>query len=216
MSRVTERLWSMRGLTSLGSVLLLSLATVGSAWCSYQAARWSGIQLFQLNGADKADRSGERYEVQSTQGRVVDAAMFVQWMSARERGEKRLATYLRDRFRPEAAKAMDAWLATDPDTNTNAPKTPFVMPEYRLPGAERAGQLRQEAGDLRDAARASNGHSDNYVLVTVIFAMVLFFTGICTKLPRRAMRRATLGIGVVMFVVGVGAVCWLPVAGATP
>lgn len=203
-------------MTELGAVVLLSLATVGSAWCSYEAARWGGIQLFQLNAADKADRTAERYDLQSNQGRVVDAALFVQWVAAKKRGEDALAKYLRQRFRPEAAKAMDAWLATRPETNPQAPKTPFAMKAYQLTGVAQAEALRKKADSSRNSARASNGHSDNYVLVTVIFAMVLFFTGICTKLPSLRMRRATLVIGLLMFAIGVAGLCLLPVAGVTP
>lgn len=207
---------SFVGFSELGSVALLSLATIGSAWCSYQSARWGGIQLFELNAADRSDRSGASYEVQSTQARILDATLFAQWIAARARGESKLARFLRQRFRPEAAVAVDAWLATNPMTNPQAPKTPFLMPAYKVAATHKAEHLQQQADVQRKSARAANTHSDDYVLVTVIFAMVLFFTGICTKLPSRVMRWTTLAIGVVMFAVAVAALLILPVAGTLP
>jgi hypothetical protein len=181
-------------------VVVLSLATIAAAWCTYQSVRWSGIQDFRLNAADQSERQAARFEVQADQYRTIDAALFVQYVTARTRGETALAQQFRERFRPEARGALEAWLATDPFTNPEASPTPFVMPEYHLASRQKAEALRQNA-------------EQNYVLLTVLFTSVLFFTGICTKLPTPMLRRATLGIGVVLF--GVGAVLligWYPVA----
>ena len=43
--QVVSRLKQARGVTGIGSVIVLSLATIVSAWCAYQAARWGGIFL---------------------------------------------------------------------------------------------------------------------------------------------------------------------------
>ncbi len=108
--------------------------------------------------------------------------------------------------------ALEAWLATRPATNPDAPVNPFVMPAYRVASAQRAEQERLRAGTLWASARQANTNADNYVLLTVLFTTVLFFTGICTKLPSQTMRRATLLIGVVLFVVGVVVLITFPVA----
>jgi hypothetical protein len=139
--------------------------------------------------------------------------MFGQFVAARSRGEQKLADYLRERFRPEARTALEAWLATKPRTNPDAPPHPFVMPEYQLSSRTRAAQLLQEASQQLDTARRANSRSDNYVLLTVALTSVLFFTGICTKLPTQMMRRATLAIGSILFLIAVVVLIgWFPVA----
>ena len=207
-----ERLRRLRGLSDIGAVVVLSLATLATAWCSYQSARWSGIQDFRLNAADQRRRDASRLEVQAAQLHTLNGALFVQFISARKRGETELAEYLRQRFPPAGRMALEAWLDTDPLTNPDAPKHPFVMPEYQLPASTKAEAMRQ-AGEVqwRDA-RQANANSDNYVLLSVLFAAVLFFAGICTKLPTPRTRRATLGIGVALFLLGVGMLAFFPIA----
>ena len=56
-----------------------------------------------------------------------------------------LADFYENRFRPEFAVAFEAWLATDPRNNPDAPKSPFAMPEYTVSLAEEADRLEQEA-----------------------------------------------------------------------
>ena len=211
LMRQIKRLRRLSGLSDIGAVAVLSLATIATAWCSYQSARWSGIQDFELNAADQRWRDAARLDVQTDQRHTLNAAMFVQYISARQRGENELAHYLRKRFPPPARRALEAWLATTPETNPDAPAHPFLMPEYELPSAGRAEALRKRAEARWEAARQANTNSDNYVLLTVLFAAVLFFTGICTKLPTQRTRRATLGIGVVLFLIGVGVLVFFPV-----
>lgn len=209
-----HRIKQLHGATELGSIVILSLATIATAWCGYQSALWSGIQTFALHETDRSERSAAQQEVQVNQLRMVDAALFVQYLTARTRGDNQVAEVLWERFRPEAQVATSAWLATDPDVNPDAPSSPFVMPDYRLAAAKRAEELRAQASTHQTAARKANTHSDNYVMLTVLFTTVLFFTGICTKLPSRGMRHATLGIGVVLFVVGLVMLVQFPVAGS--
>ena len=211
--QVVSRLRQAHGVTEIGSVIVLSLATIVSAWCAYQAARWGGIETFQLNELDRLERQATRLEVQADQLRTFDANMFGQFVAARSRGEQELADYLRQRFRPEARPALEAWLATQPRTNPEAPPHPFVMPEYQLSSQKRAAHLLQQASRQLDEARRANTRSDNYVLLTVAFTSVLFFTGICTKLPTQMMRRATLAIGCILFLIAVVVLIgWFPVA----
>jgi hypothetical protein len=211
--QVVSRLKQARGVTEIGSVIVLSLATIVSAWCAYQAARWGGIETFQLNDVDRLERRATQLEVQADQQRTFDANMFGQFVAARSRGEDKLADYLRQRFRPEARTALEAWLATRPRINPDAPPHPFVMAEYELASQQQAARLVEQASKRLDEARRANSWSDNYVLLTVAFTSVLFFTGICTKLPTQMMRRATLAIGCILFLIAVVVLIgWFPVA----
>ena len=76
---------------------------------------------------------------------------------------------------------MEAWKATDPDNNPDAPSTPFEMADYVNANREKSRDLEAEAQEKLDEARDAISISDFYVMLTVLFASVLFFAGICTK-----------------------------------
>jgi hypothetical protein len=57
--------------------------------------------------------------------------------------------------------------------------------------------------DLRgQQARDANQTGDNYVLVTVLFASVLFVAGVSTKVPERRSQQTLLGLASVLLVAG--------------
>ena len=104
-----------------------------------------------------------------------------------------LSGFLYERFRPEFKVAVDAWIATHPRFNPDAPTTPFAMPEYQVARVEEGCAARTEAKVQSAAARTANQRSDNYVLMTIMFATVLFFAGISSKMDTFRARRAPPG-----------------------
>ena len=165
------------------STVLLAVAAVATAWCSYQATRWNGEQ------ANAASRTNAiRIEAARAQGLAeaqtqVDVATFTQWVDAYAREETELADFYFERFRAEFKPAVDAWIAARPLKNPDAPLTPFAMPQYRLAATAEAERLDAEA-EASSAAivRRNIQRASNYVLGVVLFAVSLFFAGMSTKL----------------------------------
>jgi hypothetical protein len=108
-------------------------------------------------------------------------------------GDAELAGFYQQRFREEFQPAFDAWQATQPLTNPDAPLTPFALREYRLADADRATRLNRAAGARSDAASAANHHADQYLLAVVLFATALFFAGISGKVRSQLSRELLLG-----------------------
>ena len=98
------------------------------------------------------------------------------------------------RFREEFRPAMDAWVATRPRMNPDAPLTPFVMPEYQVEAREEADRLEAEAEGWSATARRNIQRATNYVLCVVLFAAVLFFAGMSTKLQSPRLRLVPAGL----------------------
>jgi hypothetical protein len=188
------------------ATVLLAVATVATAWSGYQASRWNGEQAkaFSRAGAVRIE-STTAAGIANTQTQI-DVETFTQWVDAYAQGRQELADFYFRRFRPEFAPAVDAWIATRPLRNRDAPLTPFAMPEYRLAARDEAQRLDAEADAWSARARTNVQRATNYVLGVVLFAAVLFFAGISTKLQAPRLRRALLGLGVVLFV---GTVVWL-------
>jgi hypothetical protein len=182
---------------------LLALATVGTAWCGYQAARWGGQQATHFVEAVGAYSDSVGLASRATQVEAFHVDLFVAWYSALSEGNQELADFLYQRFPPELKAATEAWLELEPLKVPGAPPSPFDIEEYSLPETEEIQQMRQLADESFARASAANQISDNYVLLTVIFASGLFFGGISGKFRTRVIDLAMLAIATLVFLMGV-------------
>jgi hypothetical protein len=190
----------------LAATLLLALAAVGTAWSTYQSARWHGKQA-KAQSASIAARVESTRQASVANRRVqVDVALFTQWVDAYARKETSLAAFYRKRFRPEFVPAFNAWVATKPLKNPNAPLSPFALPQYKLAASARADRLEARAGSFSKKVTEYIQRADNYSLAVVLFALSLFFAAITTRLHGRRPRLAILGLGYVLFL---GTAIWL-------
>jgi hypothetical protein len=197
--------------------ILLSVAAILGAWTGFQATKWSGVQANEYSVASATRIEASRAAERADQERLADVVTFTEWLAAGERegildqpaepgdpyvpDPELLSGFLYERFRPEFAVAVDAWVATEPRINPDAPPTPFAMPEYDLAADQDAIRLEQEADDHAADARQANQRSDNYVLMTIMFATVLFFAGISSKMDTARARIFLLGMGTMVLVV---------------
>ena len=112
-----------------------------------------------------------------------------------------LADFYFKRFRPEFKPAVNAWIATRPLKNADAPPTPFAMPQYKLAARAQAERLEAQAEVYAAGCCGNIQRASNYVLAVVLFASALFFAGMSTKLAAPKLRVAMLTIGCVVFLV---------------
>lgn len=188
------------------AAVLLAFATVATAWSGYQASRWNGEQAKAAGRTSAIRIDAARAQSLAQAQTQIDVATFSSWADAYAHKDRLLADFYFKRFRKEFKPSVQAWIATRPLRNPDAPLTPFVMPEYKL-------QARQDAERLDAAAELSAAdvqrdiqRSSNYVLAVVLFAASLFFAGMAAKLPSPRVRQGLLAIGLVIFV---GTVVWL-------
>jgi hypothetical protein len=196
----------------LGAVLLLALTTLVTAWCGYQAARWSGEQSDHFARASATRIKAQQAATRAGQLRIDDLLYFDGWLEARGAGDRELEAVYRRRFRPEFVPAFRAWLAQRPFTNRRAIPGPLYMPEYRSADLARSATLDATADGLYQDGSAAKRNGDRYVLATVFFAAVLFFAGISLRLDWRPLRIAVLGFALALLVGGAGFILTLPVA----
>lgn len=185
----------------IASAVLISLATVVSAWCAYQSARWGGEMETSFNLADAARTESVRMSNQALLLTSIDVSLFKEYAAAYSIGNEDLADFLLTRFRPEMRLAADAWIETQPLINPDAPATPFDMDEYQSAAQEESDRLLEEAENHLDAAHQANERSDQYILLTVIFASILFFGGISTKFKSIKVKIGLVAFASLMFVI---------------
>ena len=193
------------------SAILLSLATVASAWCAYQSARWNGVQAQAFSAANGARTESVRMSNAALQLTSIDVGMFVQFAAAYSEDNMVLEEFLQERFGPEMKTAMDAWLATTPLKDPNAPLSPFAMPEYKSAAQDESDRLLEVAAQKLQEAADANQRSDNYVLLTVMFASVLFFGGVSTKFDSFRIRAAMIAFAIIIFIAGLITLATFPI-----
>jgi hypothetical protein len=210
----------------LYEAILLSIAAVLAAWTGFQATKWGGVQANSYSQASATRTESIRESTLAGQETTVDVVTFTDWLQAAE-AEGLLAQtadppqpyvpdpnlvsgFLYQRFRPEFKVAVDAWIATHPRFNPDAPTSPFAMPQYRVATLRESSRLERQAEANAADARAANQRSDNYVLMTIMFATVLFFAGISSKMDTFKARVFLLGTATTVLLLAVVIVATFP------
>ncbi len=181
--------------------------------------RRRGNRLERLPGNTLERRAGKggrptnkiRIEAARAQGlsqaqTQVDVATFTQWVDAYANEDTQLSDFYFKRFRKEFRPAVEAWLATRPLRNPNAPLTPFAMPQYKLAATAEAARLDAEAEVSAATVRRNIQRASNYILGVVLFSVALFFAGMSTKLGELRLRKITLALGYLVFL---GTLIWI-------
>jgi hypothetical protein len=190
----------------LAATVLLAVAAVATAWSSYQATRWNGEQALAASRTNQIRVEAARAQAQGESQTQVDVATFIQWIDADAHDDDELADFYEERFRDEFQPAFDAWLATDPFENPDAPPTPFAMDEYRVAATEDAADLDEREQASAAEVRRNVLRASDYVLGVVLYAVALFFAGMSTKLDDQRYRIVMLVVGYAVFL---GTVAWM-------
>ena len=186
--------------------VLLVVAALGTSWSSYQATRWNGEQAAAAGRTNAIRIDAARADGLARTQTQVDVATFIAWADADLRGETEVADFYVDRFRDEFRPAYQAWIALRPLTNADAPSTPFAMEEYQVAAKEQAEELDAAAEASAAQVRLDIQRSSNYVLTVVLYAIVLFFAGMSTRLSNPRLRWVTTLAGTLVLL---GALAWL-------
>lgn len=170
------------------TALLMALATVGTAWCSYESATWTRRSNRLFNEYNSLERRAGLLSVQGMQAATIHTAMFMELLAAKQAGDDKLASFYRERFPPDARKAYDAWVAQNPFENPEADPHPFVPNLYEIRGTSEAAAATATAAEKLNEARAGGNTSGAYLANTVLFATVLFFANAASKFEQRRVR----------------------------
>lgn len=169
------------------AVLLLGIATIGSAWCGYQATRWNSEEGDLGRSALDAQVEGARLFGLATQTVSYDTNMVAQYAQAVVAENDALIRFYRETLiRPGFLPVLDRW--EEEIARGEAPTNLLADQEYldeqltnyraTVAGGEAAAIASQEAGE----------NSEEYVLTTLLFASALFFAGVTTSFRVRFAR----------------------------
>ncbi|MGZ5129421.1 MAG: hypothetical protein ACXWE5_13325 [Actinomycetota bacterium] len=197
-------------LAEILEVIVLALVAIATAWSGYQAARWDGRQAYLYGTASRMRIEADEALTLGGQQKLLDVTTFNTWIDAQRSGDEKLAALYIRRFSPEFKVAFDAWVATDPANNPDAPPGPSFMPEYVNPGTEKGQELNDEASATFDEGTEARENADRYVRQTVLLATVLFLVAIAQRFKYRAVRMTAAGIAVAVLILAVSGIVTLP------
>lgn len=197
-------------LLSIIEALLLSIVALMAAWAGYSAAKWGTESSLSLSKASAARSRASADQIQATQIRTLDSVSFNAVEGAYVTHDTKLFNLTIKRLRAGYKPAFNAWLATHPLKNPNAPADPSDMPQYVIPQEKQAVELTARADELFSEGQSAAGTADKYVRLTVLLAAVLFLVGIGSRFPVRVARHGLIAIAAGLLVVCVIQLLGLP------
>jgi hypothetical protein len=192
------------------AALLMALATLSTAWCSFESAAWTRKSNRLMNEFNSLERRAGLLTMQGMQQATIHTGMFMQALAAHQAGDDKLANFYVERFPPELRKAYDAWIAEKPFENPNADPHPFVPKLYETPGTRGAADANTRAANSLEEARRAGTVSGQYLANTVLFAAVLFFANASSRFEQRRVRILAFSFAVAVFLFAVVRTAMLP------
>lgn len=197
-------------LISIFEAVLLSVVALLAAWSGYSAAKWGTASSISLADASSEQTKASLDESEALQIRTLDSVSFNAAETAYAANNAKLFHLTVRRLRAGYRPAFDAWLATHPLKNPNAPPDPSYMPQYRIPQQAQARVLSTQSDTYFSEGQSAAGTADKYVRLTVFLAAVLFLVGISSHFPVRSARYGLIGIAASLLVLSVAQLLGLP------
>jgi len=192
------------------AALLMALATLSTAWCSFESAAWTRKSNRLMNEFNALERRAGLLTMQGMQQATIHIGMFMQALAAHQAGNDKLLNFYVERFPPELRKAYDAWMAQKPFENPNADPHPFVPNLYEMRGTREAADANAKAANSLKQARNAGNVSGQYLANTVLFATVLFFASASGKFEQRRVRVVAFVFAAAVFAFAVVRTAMLP------
>ncbi len=196
-----------RGFEAL-AVILLSLATVGMAWCSYQASVW-GAESTKLSIQSVArGRDAANLRIKASQALTLDIFLFSQYLNAHNESNAALADFYFRQFSPELKQAYEA--QNRPSKIPGAPTDPFITNLYQSPLPAQADALESVGERMWDQSLGAEKAGHQYTLISVLLATALFFSGTAPKFQTPRKRRIVLTLGLASLLIAFGMFIAMP------
>lgn len=198
---------------NLAAAIILSAATLASAWCGFQASVWNSVYSAESRTANVARLEAARQSAVADRQQSTDVLLFTTWFEAEVNGQQQLADEVVLRFQVHFVPAFEAWRALPAGRDGHLPDgSPFERPEYTLPSQAAIDNAYTRATAAITTADAAGATATRYVLSTVLFASVLFLAGIADKLTNKRVAHAVVVVAGVTLIGAVTTLATLPVS----
>ncbi len=187
-------------------LIVLSITAVLTAWCGFESSQWGGEMSIAFSEASNARIEAARQAGVANAARQADLTIWGLYVQARAQGDTALASYVEQRFTDHFRVAYRAWIAVGEPT-----QGPFKMKEYVPPGTTESLAADQHADSRFADALVFNQRGDNYTILTVLFALVLFFAAASTRLGRPRAQWILLGLAITFLIAATAILATFPI-----
>ena len=194
------------------AVLLLGIATIGSAWCGFQATQWNSQESDLARQASDDRIEASRLFGLAVQRVSYDSNMVAQYAQAVSSGNDRLRQFYRDTLiRKEFLPTLDRWEA---EIAAGATSVSNLLQDQDYLNAQFADYqaVESSAGTVSAEGQEAGDNAEEYVRLTLILAGALFFAGVTTSFRWSFARVILLGGSVVLIAYAASQLVDLPVA----
>jgi len=198
-------------LIEMVAVLVLGLATVGTAWCGYQASQWNGAQSAATSISTDQRVEASRLFGVATQRVSYDSSMIAQYAQAVQAKNTQLVAFYRATLiREELLPVIDRW-----ETQIRSGGTPTRLVDDTSYMDDQLGPYRTSTAKA-DASTKEALHagdiSHDYVITTILLAVALFFSGVLSSFGYRPARLLLLMAAIATVAVAAVNLADLPIA----
>jgi hypothetical protein len=194
------------------TAILMAVASLATAWCSYQSSRWSGQSSTLATQANNLERQAMALHLESQQVQSVQLHLAMEAVDATMQGNEKLAAFYVSRFASELKPAWGKWIALKPFDDPAAPPSPFAPGLYTPRYEQEILSDRTEAKRAGAEANTAGSYASGYLGNTVVLASVLFFAGTMGKFHQRHVRWFSLTFAIALFLYAAVRMFMLPVA----
>lgn len=187
-------------IVQVAEAVLLAAVTVFAAWSGFAAAAYGTESRIAFAASSTADTDADAKAIEANEVQNFDESAFFAWVQARSLGDPAAMSFAEQRFEPNLETAFQAWLGTKPETNLEAPPTPFDMAEYKRPLLEESEVLMVKADTYYSEGVFAGNLSDQYIRLTVLLAGVLFLVGIGSTFTMVSLRYGLIGLGLAILI----------------
>ena len=194
------------------TVVLLALATLGSAWCAYQVTRWNSEEANAAREATDDRIEASRQFGLATQKVAYDASIIAQYAQAYADGDQKALDFIRANLvRPDFAPVLDQWLQqlqSGGTVNANLFQNQTYIDQQFA--AANAADAKAAVATARSEDAGVNG--DIYTVSTLLMAAALFLAGVTTSFKTNLVRIVLLGVSALTLAYAAARLLTLPVA----
>jgi hypothetical protein len=187
-------------------LIVLSITAVLTAWCGFESSQWGGEMSIAFSEASGARIEAARQSGVANAALQADLTIWGVYVQARAQGDTALVRYVEQRFTYHFRVAYRAWIAQGEPTDG-----PFKMKEYVPPGTTKAAAADQLADSRFADALVFNQRGDDYTILTVLFALVLFFAAASSRLGSPRAQWILIGVAITFLITGTVVLATFPI-----
>jgi hypothetical protein len=192
-------------------VILLGIVSVATAYTSFQAALYGGMQAAAYSKGGAAQTEAESLYLEANQQYLQDAQILTRMTELSidmESSDPVLADLASAKFdaliftavSPNLQAAID-WSVVENDANPDDYVSPQQSEDYTRALFGAWDELDDESHALLDDGDVYNAYGDRLTLNTVLMAITLFLLGIAAVLRNRRAQWILIGVGLGIFVI---------------